>query len=157
MAGRRPKESTLASTPSRLAPAFAVFVALQASPALGETPVIIACDGALVTSSTGTKDGVDYYRITGNNFQEWDNTKSVWQDNICARKNYSCSLGAKTYYAEGTYVSDAKQHVKHTLSIDRTSGKVEEYWIVKSGESMFFDGACKPSADPSLITSPTKF
>lgn len=147
----------MASTPSRLAPALVVFVALQASPAASDAPVIIACDGALVASTTGTKDGVNYYRITPNNLQEWDNGKSVWEYNICVRKNYTCSLDAKTYYAEGTYVNEAKQHVRHTLSIDRTTGKVEEYWIVKYGESMFFAGACKPSADPALIIPPTKF
>lgn len=141
----------------RLVLTLVVSGALYGSPAYSDTPTIIACQGSLVTNSTGTKDSTDYYKITQGTFQEWNDSKSTWDDNICSRKDYLCSIGNKTYGVEGKFVSDTKQHVRHTISIDRTTGKVEEFWIVKYGESMFFEGDCKKSADPALNAAPTKF
>ena len=128
------KEGPLASTHVGLALAFAVCAALFASPALSETPVVIACAGTLATNASGTKDSTDYYRLGDGRFQEWDSAKAAWEDNICTRKDYTCSTDAKAYRADGGYLSDTKQHVRHSISVDRTTGKVEEFWIVKSDE-----------------------
>jgi hypothetical protein len=136
---------------------LALAGALRGSPAHGETPVLIACEGTLVTDASGARDFTGYYRMTGSQFQEWDDAQRAWGDNICARKGYSCSTAPGAYHAEGTFVSASKQHVKHAVSIDRTTGRVEEFWNVRYGESRYFDGDCKPSADPSLLTAPTKF
>ena len=157
MPRRSSHESGSAFAPWRLALALALYVALQA-PAYGEAATIIACQGILTTNSSGTSDLTDYYKINQSAIQLWDDGKSAWQEDMCTRNAYSCSINEKRFCVEGAFVGDGKQHVKHTISIDRVTGKIEESWIVKKGESMYFEGDCKKSRRSRADHhAPTKF
>jgi hypothetical protein len=131
--------------------------ALCASPARSAAPTVLACEGTLETGTFGEISSSAYYRITPTALAEWDKAKRVWEDDLCGRKQYVCFLKPTSYSADGAFTSEGGEHVRHILSIDRTTGKVKEAWNVRFGDSMLFNGDCKPAADPALATGPTKF
>ena len=146
----------MAAARSALALVLLACGALHGSPANSETTVVLACEGGL-EARDGIQLSTEYYKITPTTIQGWDGDKKAWDDNICGRKGYSCLFDPGKYSAQGEYVSDRGQHVRHSLSFDRITGKVEESWSSKFNDSMGFRGDCKPAADPALATGPTKF
>jgi hypothetical protein len=75
---------------------FAGSVALCASPARSAAPTVLVCDGTLETGTFGEISSTAYYRITPPALAEWDRTKRVWEDDLCGRKHYVCSLKPTT-------------------------------------------------------------
>jgi hypothetical protein len=106
---------------------------------------VIKCTGQMNYGSRETR----FYRLTDHSIQPWIADAAAWGADLCRNQGYTCHIGSEVYFAQGDYVSDTGLQVKHTLSVFRRTGKVQEDRFTPQMGTFGFQGNCSPAPDPS--------